>query len=109
MIDIFVEDLMTFGAACREKVFCNPKTGKPAHISSIYRYALRGGRSSDGSRVQLETIKTPSGLRTSKQAIHRFVAAMSGSTAVETMSNDRTREIGQAESDLREDGFDIGG
>jgi hypothetical protein len=109
MIDIFGEDLIDFRTAAREKVFRHPKTGHPAHISSIYRYVLRGGRASNGERVQLEVVKTPSGLRTSREAIQRFIGAMSNPTAPPALLKSRAKEITRAESELLKDGFSIGG
>jgi hypothetical protein len=109
MIDIYHEELISLHTACGEDVFRNQRTGKPANIASIYRYALRGGRALDGSQIRLETIKTPSGLRTSKEAIQRFIDAMSNPPTTPQRSVSRAQEIARAESELRKDKFEIGG
>jgi hypothetical protein len=109
MIDIYVEDLIDLHNACHQTVFRHPKTGRPAHISSIYRYILRGGKAANGTRVRLEVIKAPSGLRTSKQAIQRFIAAMSNQEISVEPSPSRQKEIADAESELRSAGFKLEG
>src|SRR4051812_46477396 len=76
MIDILSEDLIDLREACNERVFRNGRTGKAAHFSSIYRHALRGARAANGDRVQLETVRCPGGLRTSREAIQRFIEAL---------------------------------
>jgi hypothetical protein len=107
MIDIFGEDLIDLRAACKEPPFRHPKTGKPGHISGMYRHALRGARAADGSRIRLETVRTPSGLRTSREAIQRFIAALTNpdNPLPPPRSAIRQREIAGACSELEKDGF----
>lgn len=101
MIDIQTEDLMDLKEAAREPVFRSPKTKKPAHVASIYRHVLRGGRAANGERVKLETIRTPSGLRTSRQAVERFIAALTNPDAAPAPTpSQRRREIEAAEKRL---------
>jgi hypothetical protein len=76
MIDVLTEDLIDLRQVCREKPFRNARTGRPAHISSVYRHVMTGARAANGDRICLETVRTPSGLRTSREAIARFISAL---------------------------------
>jgi hypothetical protein len=76
VIDVIHEDLLSLNEACREKVFRNSATGKPIHFSQLYRYVLNGTRAASGARVKLEAVKTPGGLRTSREAIQRFIESL---------------------------------
>lgn len=107
MIDVNVEQLLDINQAARHPAFRNTRTGKAAHVSSIFRYALYGGRAVNGQRIKLETVKVPSGLRTSVEAIERFIAAL---TCPEidpprTTSAARRKQIEMAEKELAEAGF----
>jgi hypothetical protein len=73
MIDVNEEDIISIPQSCREPAFKDPKTGGPCHVSAVYRYITRGARAANGQRVRLETIKTPRGLATSRQAIQRLI------------------------------------
>jgi hypothetical protein len=75
MIDVFAENLIDFRAVARLRPLRNNKTGKPAGLASIYRYVLRGARAANGERVKLEVVRTPSGLRSSRRAVERFIRA----------------------------------
>lgn len=75
-IDVLSEDLIDLKDAAKAQPFRNPRTRKPAHIASIYRYVEKGARAANGQRIRLETIRTPRGLMTSRQAIVRFIAAL---------------------------------
>jgi hypothetical protein len=108
MIDLD-EDLIDLRQVCREKPFRNPRTGKPAHISSAYRFILRGARASNGERVKLETIRTPRGLRTSREAITRFIASLTDPAAPPLSNAARKRQQQRAEAELIGAGFEIGG
>jgi hypothetical protein len=107
MIDVFNEDLIDLRDACRAAPFRNARTGKPAHISSIYRHVLRGARAVDGQRIRLETVKVPGGLRTSRDAIARFIRRLTNPTtsALAGASATRRRQIEIAERELREAGL----
>jgi len=108
MIDVLTEDLIDLRTACCERPFRHGRTGKPAHISSLYRHVLRGARAANGERIRLETVLTPSGRRTSREAIQRFIAALTepGLPPPTTARRDREREA--AEQELAEAGFEIG-
>ncbi len=111
MFDAMTEDLIDLRQACREKPFRNAKTGKPAHISSMFRHVMRGARAANGERIRLETIRVPSGLRTSREAVARFIARLTDPDApVATASpKARRKQIAQAEAELRAAGFEIDG
>jgi hypothetical protein len=109
MFDVLNEDLIDLRAACREKPFRHRKTGKPAHISSMYRHVMRGARAANGERVRLETVRTPSGLRTSREAVQRFIAALTDPHADAPPPRSRVRERQQAGAvaELMQDGFEM--
>lgn len=81
MIDISTEQLIDLRRACREPIYRNPTSNKSAHISSVYRHVQHGARAISGERVRLEAIKTPSGLRTSREAIQRFIERLTDPAA----------------------------
>jgi hypothetical protein len=78
MIDPRHEKLLPFKAATRHPLFANPATGKPCHLSGIYRYVHSGARGPEGRRVRLEAVRTPRGLVTSEEAIERFFRGLNG-------------------------------
>jgi hypothetical protein len=90
VIDVTNEHLISFSEAARHPAFKNSVTGRAAHISSIFRYAQRGARSVTGALIQLESVRTPT-LKTSSEAIERFIHALSGLEMPRSVSR-RTRE-----------------
>jgi Protein of unknown function (DUF1580) len=108
MIDIEAERLIDLKEACRLPVFRNPKTKKAAHFSSIYRHILRGARDARGERVKLETIRTPGGLRTSVEAVERFIRQLTtGNSIPSPTTKTRRRQMHAAEKELAAAGFDL--
>jgi len=81
MIDVATETLLSFVQAAREPTFRDPKTGTPCHVSAVYRYATQGARAVNGARIRLETVKTPRGLMTSREAIQRLVERLTNPDA----------------------------
>src|SRR5688572_4346815 len=69
-IDIECEDLITLKDACKHRAFI--RNHRPINLATLRRYVLRGSRG-----VILETIRTPAGLITSRQAIVRFIERLS--------------------------------
>jgi hypothetical protein len=63
---------------------------RPVHPSCVFRWATSGSSAMDGHRVKLESARIVSRLLTSKQALERFVAALSGPISTETMPEMRT-------------------
>ncbi|HZL37859.1 MAG TPA: DUF1580 domain-containing protein [Tepidisphaeraceae bacterium] len=102
MIDVTNETLLTLREAGNLAVFKNRKTGKRAHVASIYRFALHGAVDLQGNRVRLETIRTPGGQLTSRQAVERFIRALTDPDAQPNAPTprQRQREIEAAESRL---------
>jgi len=76
MIDVLNEDLIDLREAAGLPPFRNRRTRKPAHSASIYRYAQTGAKASNGEKIRLETVKVPAGLVTSRQAVERFIRAL---------------------------------
>jgi hypothetical protein len=107
MIDIESETLIDLCSACRLPVFVNQKTRRPCGIASMYRYILRGARAANGDRIKLETIKTPTGTRTSREAVERFIRALSDPDTPVAAPRSRVREkqIEEANSELIAAGF----
>jgi Protein of unknown function (DUF1580) len=107
-IDIETETLIDLRAAATLPVFRN-RTGKSAHISSVYRFVMRGARAANGQRIRLETVRVPSGLRTSREAVQRFIAELTDPDhpipAPRTAA--RKRQIAAAENELVEAGFQL--
>jgi hypothetical protein len=51
MIDVEAEQVITLSEATRHPAYRNPRTRKPAHISSVYRHASYGARAINGARI----------------------------------------------------------
>ena len=102
MIDVFNEQLIDLRAACRLPAFRNPRTKRGAHVSQAYRWITRGARAVDGQRVRLEVIKTPSGMRTSREAIARFISKLSTPSPLTPEASLSTRRRQQVECAVRE-------
>jgi hypothetical protein len=77
----------------------------------MYRLVTRGARAANGERIRLETIRTPSGLRTSREAVVRFIAALSEPTPLlsSPRSKARNAQIHAAEKELNNAGFKLAG
>ena len=103
MIDVFNEELIDLRAACRLPAFRNPRTNRGAHVSQAYRWIMRGARSANGNRVKLEVVRTPSGMRTSREAVARFLQRLTCPVPTDsTLQPSRQRQIDAAEKELRE-------
>lgn len=73
MIDAMHETIISLRRAAELPPLRNHRTGKPSHVASIYRHVMHGALDANGNRVKLETIRTPAGLLTSKEAVERFI------------------------------------
>lgn len=96
MIDLSTECLLSPRQVTREPAFRNAE-GRPGHISKVYR-AFRPGVHG----IRLEFIKTPGGIRTSRQAIARFVNSLTygpGAPAITTATQRRTEAAVDRELD----------
>lgn len=109
MIDVASEELIDLRAACREPVFRNRLTRKPAHIATLYRHSTRGARAANGDRIKLETVRTPAGLVTSREAIQRFVEQLTNPTTEPAVESPRARQrrVDSACAELAEAGFQV--
>lgn len=107
--DLLSEGLIDLRRACAEPPLRNARTGKPCHVSQTYRYAMRGATAANGERIRLETILTPSGRRTSREAVVRFIARLTDPDQPISAPRARVRQIKSAEADLEAAGFEVGG
>lgn len=111
MIDVETEKLINFATACKHPALKNDVTGRPCHPAQLYRYVKTGARSANGERVRLETVRTPRGMRTTREAIARFIAALTEPDRPAPTPRARTKEIAAMERDeleLAAMGFDVG-
>lgn len=101
MIDVNCEELISPREATRHPVFRNAQ-GRPGSLAAVYRAFNPGARSVAGERIRLETIKAPSGVRTSREAIARFVERLSDpEPALKTISpNTHRLEAARADAAL---------
>ena len=60
--------------ACRDGRLA--RDGQQVSVPTYYRWITRGARSASGRRVTLETVQTPSGRCTTREAIGRFIVAL---------------------------------
>jgi hypothetical protein len=109
MIDLNSETLIDLTTACRHPALRNKRTGRPCHVAQIYRHIQRGARAANGDRVQLESIKAPSGWCTSNEAIERFIRTLTDPDLPLPTSRQRKRQQAAAEKELAAAGFQIGG
>lgn len=94
-IDPFLEELLTLSEAAR---FCpRRRQGKKPHLSTLYRWATRGSRG-----VMLETLQTPGGLCTSKEALRRFFDQLTKTTSAASPARRLTPDGHRNEEDERE-------
>lgn len=96
---ILSEDVISLRAAADDPLL-RRDTDRPANFSTIWRYALRGCRSVSGKRICLEVMKTPSGMKTSRQAIKRFIAAINDAHTIEPSEADVADAHNRAEAAL---------
>lgn len=102
MIDVETENLINGSEATRDRLLRNRSTGKACHISQFYRYIQVGAVAVNGDRVRLETVKTPSGMMTSTEAISRFIRRLTEPTASVTAPtpSQRRQQIETAQAEL---------
>jgi hypothetical protein len=68
---------------------------------------MRGARAANGERVRLETILTPSGRRTSREAIARFIALLTNPDGRVPAAGARAKQVAAAEAELVASGFKL--
>src|SRR5436853_7301545 len=95
------ESLLTLSAAARE---LPGPSGKGLHVSTLWRWSLRGIRG-----IRLETVMVGGIRYTSREALERFVgrttAAAAGTTPAVRTPKQRQRAIEAAERELTEAGI----
>lgn len=104
MIDVLNENLIDLREAAKLPPI-RTRTGKAAHISKMFRLAKLGVRASNGQRVRLETVRCPSGLRTSTEAVQRFIRELTDPDATAQTPASRQREVDTAEKELQQAGL----
>ncbi len=102
MIDVSTEQLVSLSEAAR--MLPGRRCGKRPHVSCLYRWTIGGCRG-----VVLESIQVGATRCTSREALGRFFARLSGHTepTPAATTRQRRREIAAAERILDEAG--IGG
>jgi len=108
LIDIDTETLLDLPAACRHPALVNSRTHRPCHLAQIYRYVQRGAVAANGERVRLETVRTPAGMRTSREAIGRFIAELTDPDRPAPAPWVRRKQMAVAKAELEAAGFEIG-
>jgi hypothetical protein len=108
-IDVKKEKLLILRDAAKHPAFESPQTQKPVHISALYRWSQGGILAKNGQRVVLEVVCTPGGLRTSEEAIARFIDALNdkgGQAPMRTRTpRQRRRHQEQTKRQLSEAGY----
>jgi len=103
MIDPETEELLSPREVASLPAF--KRGGKPAHISSVWRWFSRGCRSTTGQRVKLESLRVPpGGVVTSRQAVSRFINALNN-VAEAPPTKSRRAAVDHAEAELRSAGI----
>lgn len=100
MIDTDTEDLLTLPQAAALPPLRNIRTGRPANVSQLYRWSQTGARSVTGQRVKLEVVRVPASLRTSREAVRRFIARLNGRDAAAPTPAQLKRQHLAAEKEL---------
>lgn len=95
------EKLLKLSAAARE---VPGRSGRGLHVSTVWRWALRGVRG-----IRLETVLIGGIRYTSREALERFIArttaAAIGTKALVRTSKQRQREIEAAKKELEAEGI----
>ena len=77
-MSIFDETILSLHDAAQ--LIPSNRAGKRINFSTVWRWALKGIIAQNGDRVKLEFVKCGGRLLTSKQALERFVAALTTSS-----------------------------
>jgi hypothetical protein len=89
MIDRNTEELLTLAEAARLRP--PGRNGRPQHISTVYRHALKGFRG-----VRLEVVRLGGSLYTSRQALQRFAERLTAASVHGAPSQQSTTQRRQA-------------
>jgi hypothetical protein len=106
-IDVFSEQVVSLAEAARK--LPKLRNGKSPHVSTLYRWVLRGKRCPNGTVARLETIKIGWSTCTSLEALQRFFDRLTGEQQIVSpptlTQRQRLRQIRQAEEELRRAGI----
>ena len=100
-IDLNSEPLLTFGQAA--KLIPRRRHDRPAHPTTVWRWHKKGVKC-QGRIIRLEALHTPSGLATTAQAIHRFLAELNNLPELAQPPETRT-QLNEFVRDLDADGI----
>ena|SRR5688572_19503795 len=98
MIDVLTEDLIDLREAAKLAPF--RRAGKAANVATIYRYVQRGARAVNGERVRLPTVRTPGGLKTSRQAVVRWLHELTHGEAPTSEPIEQAKQLERASAVL---------
>lgn len=102
MIDLSKEQPITASQVARlAEVKVN---GRAPHVATIHRWIMPGIVGPDGDRIRLETVRTPRGRVTSREAVRRFFAALGGDDDP-AEAIDAEQDADAAERELAATGF----
>lgn len=88
MIDVIQERLIRLTDVAR---LVGPgRGGRPCHLSTVLRWILHGSLTPDGERVRLEAIRVGGAWKTTVEAVHRFLAALTPSLQEPSPTRSRT-------------------
>jgi len=100
MIDTQTEELLSLAEAA--KLLPRRRAGKRPHVSCLYRWTAGGCRG-----VRLESVQVGGTRCTSREALSRFFARLSGEQpeAPPATTTARRKQIARAEAELRKAGY----
>jgi len=105
MQQLEADEFLTLKQAASLPLFRSPRTGRPINVAQLYRWVQRGARAIDGSRVRLQAVKLPGGLRVSRAAIRLFIEQLNRPVAPPSFG--RRDPESEAERELLAAGFEI--
>ena len=88
MSALLSEDLIPLGVAAN--LFPGARGADRVNPATVFRWCTRGTRTPDGQVVKLECLRVGSRLLTSRQAVVRYVANLTGSIPGTNRSSPRT-------------------
>lgn len=92
MINPQKEQLLTLDEAAKDDVIVNLNGGRVPHRGTILRHMINGILNARGERIYLEHFKAFRGVRTSREALDRFVAKLNPDPASEHARSPRRRK-----------------
>jgi Protein of unknown function (DUF1580) len=93
-MSILQESLLSLHDAAQ--LLPSSRVGKRVNFSTIWRWALRGVRATDGRRVKLEAARVGGRWLTSREALERFASALTPTNDAEPIRTPTARKKGNA-------------